>query len=148
MNEELIKWLKHTSDAFEPPMCPLHRFILECGKDYIPAKRPKGMRKQEDKMCFRNASNLVIGNPKLEYVEGFAIGARIGWPTHHAWCVDEADHVVDVTWLDPELCQYRGVVIPKKRLIRLLVEQEYYGVLDNGISINMDLIEELRKIAA
>jgi len=143
-NEELTKYLKHMCTFFEAPMCPLERFILECGEDYIPAKRPKGVRKQADKMCFRNATQLALSNRDLEYVEGFAVNADIGFPLMHAWCVDKADKVIDVTWRKPEGSMYRGVIIPRYTLLIQLVKNNFYGLLDNGITINMDLIGELR----
>lgn len=140
---DLIKYLKQMTEFFQPPMCPLERFVLDCGKDFLAKKRPKGVRKQENKQCFRNATHYSL-ETGLSYVEGFAIHNGL-IPMMHAWCVTEAGEVIDLTWRWPEKSVYRGVVIPRGTLQIQLVKNKVYGVLDHGYGINLEVIEELRK---
>lgn len=138
--EDLVSYLEQVTTFFKPPMCPLERFILECGTNFQGAKRPKGLRKQQDKMCFRNATRLSLER-KLRYVEGFATSLI---PTFHAWCLAEDGTVIDPTWRYPERSAYRGFVIPRATLLKQLVKTKCYGVLGTDF-IDVALIEELRR---
>lgn len=142
MNKDLNTYLQEMTSFFKPPMCPIERLILEFGKDYIPKKRPKGIKKQQNRECFRNATNLVLDNSDLEYVEGYAIHDGL-IPLQHAWTVNKQDEVVDPTWSNPELSEYRGVVISRDILIAEMLRTHFYGVLAPGEMINIKLIEEL-----
>ena len=137
--EELIQYLKQMVDFFEAPMCPLERFILECGQDFKPAKRPKGLRKMTDKQCYRNAT-VLSRERGLHYAEGFAASII---PVLHAWCVDDNGTVIDPTWRHPETAAYRGFIIPQEILAREILRNGYYGVLGQDI-IDIKLIERLR----
>jgi len=117
-------------DFFKPPMCPLERLVLNHGQDFKPAKRPNGLRKQANKMCFRNATHL--SRTGLRYVEGYAV---------HDGLIDD-DTVVDPTWRRPERSRYRGIVIPQELMLRTMARTRVYGVLDYGM-INFDAIEQL-----
>jgi hypothetical protein len=64
---DLIRHLEHMTGFFKPPMVPLARLVLEHGKDFKAAKRPKGLRKMRDKQCFYNATQLNMARG-LRYV--------------------------------------------------------------------------------
>lgn len=141
---DIVAFLKQMTDFFKPPMCPIERFILECGKDFKGVKRPKGIRKQRDGACYCNATLLAFENKELAYVEGYAIHDGL-FPMLHAWCVTKTGEVVDPTWRYPEKSEYRGVIIPNEVLRVQILKNRVYGVLDTGMMVNLKLIEELRQ---
>lgn len=126
-----------------PHMRPLESLVLEYGRDYRGAKRPAGLRKQRDRMCFKNAARLALRDTALRYVEGFAIHRGL-IPVFHAWCATVDDVVVDPTWKHPELSVYRGVPITHETLTRQLTRRRVYGVLDYGSGIDLELIERIK----
>jgi hypothetical protein len=86
--------------------------LLQHGKWYEPAPLPQGIRRGQMKQCFYNAAMAAIDHG-LRYVEGYALSII---PVHHAWCVDDAGKVVEVTWKNVGLA-YFGVEFPWKRVI-------------------------------
>lgn len=103
-------------------------FVLNAGKLYTPAKRPKGLRKKAFRKCFENALHLARANPGLIYVEGYAISIIA---CLHAWCVTPEGIVVDLTWQNPENCAYYGVPFDTDKATAQTVRQNYYGLLSN-----------------
>ena len=141
MATTLKQWLEETVAEVKPPWgLPVHEFVLHHGVVHKPQRLPKKYKRGEQHQCFMNASHLVLDNPKLTYVEGFA-GHVI--PVHHAWCIDKRGKVIDPTWDYPELCEYVGVEIPTVLLARELVKLETYAVLDTQNGPNMNLMKEL-----
>jgi len=138
---DLLKYLQGLTAFFQPPMCALERFILDHGKDFRGVKRPKGIRKRTNKMCYRNAAQLSLERG-FPYVEGFAVHNDL-IAVFHAWCINDEQEVVDNTWRYPECSLYRGVVIPREILLREISARRIYGVLDYGM-INLDLIDRMR----
>lgn len=106
-------------------------FVLENGRAWTPAKRPKGMRKRADKMCFRNSLDAAWFSTKYRYVEGYAASAYSGIVTEHAWLVDADDNVIDLTWRQPEYSAYYGIHIPTPIAGRYCSVLGVYGVLVN-----------------
>ena len=99
--------------------------LLEHGHDYVehapftcPA-RFKVLRQQ----CFDNAFRLARRVPSLRYVEGIALSII---PMAHAWCVDEHDRIIDLTWS-------RWLPLP-------MSTHQYFGV-----PIRLDVCESIRK---
>jgi hypothetical protein len=73
------------------------RFTLRNGKAYKGRKLPtNSYRRGEMKQCFSNSANLVQGQRRLRYVEGYAMRDSLAYPFHHAWCLNGAGGVVEV----------------------------------------------------
>lgn len=90
--------------------------LLKHGRFYVPQELPRKYNRKAMKQCFHNAAALARGSRgQLTYVEGIAAGII---PVHHAWCVDAAGKVVDVTW-DPMGTAYFGVPFPTDRVRRM-----------------------------
>jgi hypothetical protein len=106
----------------------IESFVLEHGREWQAAKRPAGLRKRRNQMCFMNATHLMQEDESLTYVEGYA--ARF-FPTIHAWCVTPDGIVVDLTWPDPQNSHYFGVPFQREFVRATICKREYYGVLDN-----------------
>lgn len=111
--------------------------ILDRGRHYDGAPRPKGMRKQQNKQCFRNTLRLCQIRPGLRYVEGYACGII---PVQHAWAIDEDDRVIDLTWDKPEEASYYGLVIPTSVACRLAIKHGCYGVLGSDYRLGAPLL--------
>lgn len=106
-------------------------FVLKNGINFEPAPLPKGIRPGVVKECYRNAANLVLGNPRrFIYCEGYALGVI---PVMHAWAIDCDCNVVDSTWVK-EPCslgtEYFGVAIKREYLMSMMRKTETYGVID------------------
>lgn len=139
----LISYLQQMTSFFDAPMCPLERFILECGTDFKGAKRPKGLRKMTNKECYKNATQISQAR-NLRYVEGFGCHRDL-FPMFHAWCLAEDGTVIDPTWRYPEQSDYRGFVIPREIVLQQMIKTKMYGVLGTDL-IDLKLIERLRQL--
>ena len=104
------------------------QFVLEHGREWTAAKLPGRFSRMTPRECFMNATNLVLEDPSLTYVEGFAAGVI---PVHHAWVVDLDGSVIDPTWKDPENSTYFGVPFEREYLLETIQESGYYGLIDN-----------------
>lgn len=104
-----------------------HEVVLQYGKFFDPAERPKGVKKGKDKLCFMNAAHLA-DDPDYTYVEGFAIPDGVPIPMHHAWCVDKDGNVVDNTWKKPGKA-YFGIPFTNGYLWSSLAKTQTYGLL-------------------
>lgn len=106
----------------------LAKFLLKHGQYFTSQELPDEYPYDEQKMCFCNAANHAIGDESLTYVEGYAINMI---PCMHAWCVDTGGNVIDTTWRNSEDCIYFGVPFDTKYLRRVLLERQYYGVIES-----------------
>jgi hypothetical protein len=90
--------------------------VATLGTSYTGRPLPDCFREGERQWCYANSYLLARRISNLRYVEGLATGTGLILPLAHAWCVDEDDRVVDVTWTGSgDRCQgldYLGVVIP------------------------------------
>lgn len=107
-------------------------------------KRPKGLRKQKNKACYKNALELAASNKTLKYVEGYANNLIV---CEHAWCVDADGKVVDPTWRDPEKCQYLGVILDLDKVYEWTCRNKVYGIFpslwNRKVTIS-EIIESLK----
>lgn len=120
-----------------------HAFIAEYGRDFTPAKLPKGIKRGKPKFCFMNAYRLA-DLTGFDYVEGYAMRPDLGIAMEHAWVADGSGNATDNTWDDPEKCSYRGVVIPMFMLRPEIIRLNHYGVVFTPRGPNIELIEKLK----
>jgi hypothetical protein len=125
-------------------MVPVDRLVLDCGENHKGIARPSHLSKAKDRLCYMNATHLSL-NSGMPYVEGVAMSSDIGFPLHHAWCLGPNGEAIDVTWDKPERSLYRGVVIPRRALMRSIHKRGVYGCLDFGFGVNLRLIAQLRQ---
>lgn len=118
----------------------LDLFVLEHGKVWMPKALPDDVERGPSKLCFTNATKLTLARSDLRYCEGLAFS--IGFPMHHAWCVDEDGGVVDPTWSDPQDASYLGVTFPVETLIDWTRRNGVYGLLDTGTGFNTQLAKD------
>lgn len=79
------------------------------------------------KNCFQNATDSG-----LTYVEGFATTKNVSLLMMHAWNLDDKNRVVEVTpKRGTEGAEYYGVVLPRWYVIKTILANGYYGVIDN-----------------
>lgn len=118
----------------------LQRFVWKHGVGSVGMPRPPALRRGKQKECFRNAAHLCIEHG-FAYVEGYVASKRIPFPILHAWAMD-GEQLIDVTLVDPVENVYFGVPFTVHELTQWLLKQEFYGLLDNGLTVNLDLIRE------
>ena len=101
-------------------------YILDKGQpwDVDPATSFPDKIRGRMKECFSNAMRTMIRHPRTyTYCEGYAISYMI--PVYHAWLIDPAGRVVDVTW--PSGTDYFGVAFTKKQVTDFMIRTECYG---------------------
>jgi hypothetical protein len=119
------------------------KLILEFGRHYTEfAPEHTTIRRGEMGECYANAGRMAFDNPRLRYVEGYAVPATVPLPMMHAWLIDADDRIIDPTW--PDGTAYFGVPIPRATYSELLMRLGYWGVLDN-LWIDRDAIHTLRE---
>jgi len=94
------------------------RYVLAHGRlfDRLAIEQPPRM---SPNACFQNSA-AFSSRPGMTYVEGFALVAVPGlFGFHHAWCVDTAGAIHEVTWGDPGL-SYFGVTFGAEHVGHLL----------------------------
>jgi hypothetical protein len=77
------------------------------------------------KLCFQNAYNLAQSKG-FKYCEGYATSII---PILHAWCLDDQNRVIDVTW--PDGRDYYGIVFPLSYVSKTILAKGTYGVIEN-----------------
>lgn len=107
-----------------------HEYVLEFGKPWEPATRPKNVKQGIPKHCFHNAQRLArrFG---YKYVEGYAISCeQLPIPIHHAWCVRDGK-VIDPTW-SPVGVAYFGVPFELEFVLeQIRGNKDSISVIDN-----------------
>lgn len=118
------------------------KFILAHGRAWEPtAQTFKGWRGKQ-KECFGNAAKLVLREPSLTYVEGYATAII---PFHHAWCVTPDGTIVEPTLRigkrdkDHLPRGYFGVPFDWEFVCAYLTEVQTFGLLDGMSKKSIDL---------
>lgn len=124
---------------------PVEKFVLKYGRPYTAQALPFSFKQGESGACFRNAALLVCKHEGLTYVEGWATRYI---PIHHAWCVDAAGRVIDVTWEDPHKGVYFGVPVARRLLWSTINRTQVYGVLYPNEMADLKFLEHYERAAA
>jgi hypothetical protein len=103
----------------------IEEFVLKNGKNFPYKPLPPSVKRGEPKMCFKNATQLMIDRDDLTYVEGYALSII---PIMHAWCIDEDGNVVDPTM---PMCEYYGIPFDSAFVIGTMLRRKYYGIIDD-----------------
>ena len=112
--------------------------VARHGKAYMPQPLPSEYKYGQMGECYRNAYLLTLLRNNLIYVEGFAlISLELPVPIQHAWAVDLAGYVIDVTWREPG-AEYYGVPISSGYLTKTIYKTRNYGLFFHN---NRDLWE-------
>lgn len=83
---------------------PTAKLTLEHGETY--EWRPRGEAKSEypvgrgkAKECYGNSLHAAVlrKDEGWQYVEGYVLTDRVGFPIHHAWCLDGEGNIVELT---------------------------------------------------
>lgn len=138
IRDNLVQMVSAWERLGRPAM--LERFVLRNGKAYTPRNRIG--RKGKAKECFSNAAQHVLQKAGGTYVEGFVIRKDFPLPLLHAWLTFHGDDAMDPT-LDAKNYEYYGVAFDALTLIRELVRNKHYGLLDTGLGLNARLIFEI-----
>ena len=104
-------------------------FILRHGRAYEWHQFPRRLTRGVPRACYRNAARLALRSARYTYVEGCAVAPGIGISLDHAWCIDQAGHVVDPTWQDGR--DYFGVAFRTDYLRRVVRANRQYGLIHN-----------------
>ena len=102
-------------------------FVLQNGREFIPAELPSGYELGEKKECFTNAIHLAV-QKDLVYVEGYCFQII---PFHHAWCVDRDGTLIEPTLEKPLDYEYFGVGFNSAWAMGHMMKRGYYGLLDD-----------------
>ena len=129
IKSDIIEYLTKLSTFFADRPSGYSK-VLASGKSFIPAKRPKGLRKKADKLCYMNAGRLALDDESLIYCEGFA-KSEIGFITEHAWCITSEGVVIDPTWKNPEKCEYFGIPFKLEYLREVTLRTAYWGIISH-----------------
>jgi hypothetical protein len=106
-------------------------YLLEHGRYWEPAPRPKGVRRRWGKSFFANAQRALRDargdRPRDVYVEGAVLlGLNKDQVKNHAWLADPDGRVVEVTLPAPALA-YFGVGFSREQVSAWVVDGPYAG---------------------
>jgi hypothetical protein len=100
-------------------------------REWKAAPLRKGVQKGPYRQCYENATQVVLSDKELDFVEGYGYTPKTpkGMVFLHAWAVDKDGNVVDPTWDNPEKCTYFGVKYDRAKYLKHIYKTKYYGVL-------------------
>lgn len=117
-------------------------YILHEGRFYQPGRLPEDSTHYigEQKMCYKNAMDAAVANPKWTYVEGYAKHPSVPFPVEHAWVADERGRALELTW--PEVgTAYIGIPFTNDEVLTSMVQTGQYGMFG---SYGEDYINRLK----
>lgn len=146
--EQLLKMYKDQSPASQYNRW-FNKTATYYGENQIDKEKSIDLAKKLQasvKQCFGNSARAMMSGHNLRYCEGF-----VNWhgiPIEHAFCIDENDKVIDLTFgIDPKIrnkrakkyniklneteqefgSEYVGVIIPKNIVLDILIEDKVYS---------------------
>lgn len=99
------------------------------------------------KQCYLNAWNLKESHKGYRYCEGYMLLEGIPIPILHAWCINEADEVVDTSIEMDAIAAYYGVEFNPEFAARsweTLRRYNLIGILANHEVLNINTLETLK----
>lgn len=119
-------------------------FLLRNGHWFDGRPLPARYRMRTPKMCYYNSATLVRRSKTLRYCEGYVLCSDLPFPIQHAWALDPADRIVDVTlsYFDTgqsrqHIAQYFGIVFEREHMDP---KRRYSGLLYNEHGVpNLEL---------
>jgi hypothetical protein len=104
---------------------PVHVFLDQHGVEFNTIAATRGHKRRASE-CYANSANLMLTRSDLRYVEGIAIG-KDGFGIEHAWVIDAAGEVIDVTLDEPANYSYFGVAMDSTFVSKWLVRSGDFG---------------------
>jgi hypothetical protein len=104
----------------------VEHLVLALGVGGTVRERPAGIDLGPLGECFTTAQTLALAHPAYTYCEGWAYGPA-GFPMHHAWLLDEAGQIIEVTWRTPG-SEYLGVPFTHRFLLASMRRTRYWGI--------------------
>lgn len=133
---ELVEYLETVSSALKIYEHPDRQFrcyeelMLAHGRLMPQAPLPPDIERGKPKECFSNCQDLVLTDPSLTYVEGYATFETLPIAVPHAWALTDEGSVVDSTWTQ-ENRHYFGIAINQDWLLDLLGDRISRGRNDH-----------------
>lgn len=126
IQDDLIAYLRFVDSQW--PGKSIESIVLKYGQAFPVIPKPRDIRKQADRACFKNAYYLAQERG-WKYCEGFAISPNVSFPIQHAWAANEDGFAVDSTWR-PEGLAYYGVLLDHQMVDEILLDSRTFGILD------------------
>ena len=107
----------------------IEELVLKIGQGFTYKARPRSFKKGLPKSCYYNSAMLVINDPSLTYVEGYA--CIRGIPILHAWVIRSGSKfVIDVT--ANGLTDYYGIPFKTEYVVdRAVNSPDGFALLDD-----------------
>jgi hypothetical protein len=147
IRDQLIQQIEFSKQFSHPAI--IERFVVRGGQEWQPRDRKTNnivFPSRQKSMCYMNAAHAMMywknaNNPKLVYVEGFAVRPSLGILIQHAWVGDiETSFCFDPTWNDPTECSYFGVPFTREEMEAEQATTGVYGLLSDGVMANFKMM--------
>ena len=120
-------------------------WLLAEGEEFGPrVALPAGVGMGPQKMCYQN-SFRALAYGKLDtdewfYTEGVTFMPGFPLPIDHAWLSNKDGEVLELTLRDPSGHSYYGIPYKWDYVQRQTMENGYYGLHSNGVTVDPNLV--------
>lgn len=135
---QLLEYLvgKHRNDPQPRTPRKYGRFslMLEFGREFKYAPKPKHIQWGEPGYCYHNAYRLML-RLGLTYCEGLAVEGPISTDSYtrkHAWVVDPNGNVIDNTWQNVGVVSYFGIPFTRTFVLEAVLKEGCSGFLNDN----------------